>query len=333
MGVGIGEQSWIGFAEESTWGTAATVTRFLELLDGSGESLNLKNNIIKSKGMRPGYHTETGANRVVSSRSAGGSFKFEVKTNGMGMLLKHIMGGNAAPVQQGATIAYLQTHALNRLQQGKGLTVQKQIGDAAGGVIGTFTYPGSRITKAEFTTSVDNFLECSIEIDSKDEDKTIAAATPSYLSGTPFQFKQAVVKLAGSPVTTPIISNVSVAIERKLATDRRGIGNNGYKSEQYEDGRPKVTGKLSSEFTDLTTFYDRFSTDAGVALVIEYTGANIAGSYNQLFRITLPEIHFTGDSPNVKDAGGVAIDVPFEAQWDGASADMTIEYISTDTAI
>jgi len=41
----------------------------------------------------------------------------------------------------------------------------------------------------------------------------------------------------------------------------------------------------------------------------------------------------TGETPKVGGPGLVIVNHPFEAQWDGSSANMTIAYTSTDLAI
>lgn len=323
----VGVQSWVGFGEESSWGTAVTVTRFLPVIS---EGLKAKVNFGTPKAITPGFHTSPSAAEVITSRSAEGSIKGEVPKRGFGMLLKYIMGGTSTNVQQGGSAAYLQTHTLGTITANKGLTIQKLLADVAGTEVEAFVYNGCRPTKTEFSIDIDSFLEYSIDFDAKDENAS-SPASASFIDTQPFHFAELTVKLDGSSVTSPLIKGCSISIERPLETDRRGAGASGLKAEQFENGLPKITGKIKTEFSDTSTFYTKFKHGTAASFVLECVGTNIASTYDETFRITIPKIHYRGESPVINGEGIIELDIPFEARWNGSTYDCKIEYMTADT--
>lgn len=322
----VGIQSWLGVGEESTWATAVTPTRFIPITE---ESLKAKVNFKSPAGILPGYHSTRSSAEVITSQSAEGGIKCEVPKNGFGLFLKYLMG-TSSNTSLGSG-AYKQTHSIGTVTAGKGLTIQKFLGDVAGTEVEAFTYIGCRIPKAEFSIDVDGFLECSLDIDSKYENKAIAPTSPTFIDTQPFHFAELNVKLDGSPVTAPLIKGVSVAIERPVESDRRGAGAAGFKAEQFENGTPKVSGKIKTEFSDMTTFYNKFVSGTAASFELVCVGTNIGGSYDQTFSLTIPKIHYRGESPNIKGEGIVELEIPFEARWDGTNALAKIDYTTSDT--
>ena len=231
--------------------------------------------------------------------------------------------------QQGGTIAYLHTYLLG-LSGGKSLTFQKQVRDNTGTVVAAFDYPGSKIAKAEFTISTDSMLEVNCTVDSRDEVVQASPAIGVYVNSKPFYFAQGLVKLAGTQVTD-ILKDASVTIEKPMDVDRRGLGNAGRKSEQTENDFPMISGKMSSEFANLTN-YTRFTNNTPLEFILEFTGANIASTFNETLRITIPEIHIDGESPKVGGPDTVKVDLPFTGFFDGTNNAMKIEYLTLDAA-
>lgn len=327
-GPAVGLQTVFGTAEESTFGTAVTVDRFHEILN---EGLERKNIVIQSQGLRGGARNlRRGSRRVLSGRYAEGPVNMEVATTGMGRWLKHLLGGTPTIAQQGGTPAWLQTHTMGDLT-GKSLTVQKQLRDAAQNVIAPFTLHGTKVLAGEFSISVQQILQLALTLNAQDIETATGAASASYSNPTLFNFSQGVIKVGGVSVAS--VLDAKVKVTNVLKTDRYYIGSGGLHAEPTDNDFPTVDGTLSAEFLDTATFYDRFAADSAAALVLEFTAANISGIYNQLLRITVPEIHFIGETPKVPGAQVVVQNIPYEGAYDGTNVGCKIEYQSTDTSI
>lgn len=327
MAVGSGLHTVFGCAEEVTYGTVVAPDRFYEI---TSETLDRRNRTINSNGLRSGARNlKRGSRRVLSARDGGGDVNFEVATTGFGRLFKHMLGGTPSVVQQGGTAAYLHTYQMGSLPTG--LTLQKQIRDANDTAVQQFTFHGSKVLSWEFGISVDQLLLLKLTFDSEDVDTSTGAAAASYGTTKLFNFKQGVLKVAGSSVAA--VTNASVAGSNNLKTDRFYLGSAGVKAEPIDSDFPTVSGSLAAEFSSAATFYDRFAADSAAALVLEFDGDNIASTYDEILRITVPEVRFTGEAPKVSGPDVVVQNVPFEGLYDGSNAGVKIEYQTTDTAV
>ncbi len=328
---GVGGLTTFGCAEEVTYGTAVAPDRWFEI---TAESMERKNQILQSNGMRSGgIHSRRSAARVVSAQMGSGSFTVEVPSTGFGRLLKHALGGTPTVVQQGGTTAYLQTHNFGS-NAGKSLTIQKVIRDGANAVIQQFTHVGSKILSVEFSISVDQMLLATFEVDSRKEEIATAVAAPTYANNKPFHFGQvSALYLAGAPVAK--VTDATIKIERPQRTDAFYLGSLGLKAEPTENERPVISGSLTAEFdsANKTAMYDAFAADTPLAFNILFEGATISGIYKESFYVAIPAIHLIGETPKVSGFGVTTVTAPFEGAWDGTLADAIVTYTSTDTAV
>lgn len=330
MASGIGLTSRLLTGEESTYGTAAaSIDRTIEF---DGEGFDDKKEVLVSNSLGTGnVSLRRGSRRVVAARWAEGSVDLEVTKNGFGRWLKHTMGGTPTIVQQGATIAYLQTHALGSVL-GKSLTVQKQVRDESGTLKQQFTATGTKILSAEFKIDKKGKLMASLGMDSKALDVTTAAATPTNINTSVFHFAQAALTIGG--VSATLVSAASLKFDRKLDTDRFFFGSAGRKSEPTINDFPDLSGSLTAEFDVKATFFDRFVADSPHALVLTFTGDLIASTFFEEIKFTIPEVRFVGDvTPKINGPGIILENVGFEGQNDGSAAGMTVTYMSSDATI
>lgn len=327
MGSAVGLTTRLCTGVESVYGTPVVCDRFVEF---DSESLERKNEIIRSNSLGSGsVNLRKGSRSVVAGRWVEGSIDMEVVSNGMGRLIRNLLGGTPTIAQQAATPAYLQTHTLGS-QLGKSLTIQKQLRDESDVVVAAFTYHGCKFTSGEFKIDKKGKLMLSLAVDGEDVDTVTAAAAPSLTATKVFHYRQGTLTIGG--VAAAQVQTASVKVDRKMDTDRFHLGNLGIKAEPLVNDFPDITGNLSAEFAALT-YYNLFANDTPAALVLEFTGDVISGIYNEKLTITIPEIRLTGETPKVGGPGLVLVNHPWEAQWDGASANMTLGLTSTDTAI
>jgi len=317
--------------EETVYGTPVTCDRSIEILS---ESLQRENKIVESKGLRSQPITlRRGSRRALSARHAKGDVGVEVPTVGFGRWLKHALGGTPTIVQQGATAAWLQTHTLGTTQ-GRSLTVQKQLRDSANALVQQFTYHGSKILSTEITISVDGLLEAKFDVDCEDEDTTTPAATMAYPAAAgSFNFSQGLLKIGAVQVAK--VNDATIKLDRKSKTDGWYLGTGGLKAEPVENDYPEVEGSLGFEFDSaaMAAYYNRFAADTPAELILEFTGPIIASTFPYLFRVTVPEVRFTGETPKVGGPNLVMPKVPFQGAFDGTLGAFKVEYQSTDIAV
>lgn len=332
MSIGSGLAGSVGVAEETTYGTAATPTLFLP--PSGAVALKKTKNTVQGGGISAGRMVRDGGRRVVVSESAGGTVPFEVATKKMGLLLQHIFGSSATPVQQGATAAYLQTHALGD-NFGKSLTIQSGVPDRTG-TVRPYTFLGSKVTQAEFSCAAGELLTVNLTLDSQQVVETEALASPSYSTGVkPFHFRQLSVKLGSYGTETAIsgVKGVSLTLERPQDTEAFYAGANGLKDQPVMNDWVAISGSLDMDLVNKTQVADLFRDDTSTSMVIEFLGATIASTYKETFRLRVPMVFFNGDTPSVDGPGIVSGSNAFEAQYDLSHAPITCEYQSVDTTI
>ncbi|WP_338699199.1 phage tail tube protein [Streptomyces sp. Q6] len=326
IGSGLGAQLSIG--AESAYGTYVAPSKHIEF---TKESLALKKTTAQSAGIAAGRLLPLSGRRVVTQREANGSVDLEVTNKGMGVLLQALMGTTVTPVQQGAGAAYLQTHTLADTA-GKSLVIQKGV-PLTTGTVTDKTFLGCKVTSAEFSCEVGGMLTASFEFDAKDCDETQTLVVASYPTMSPFHFGQMALKsgVYASEAALDGIRKVSVKIERPQAVDRFYAGQAGLKKEPISNDQVKITGSIEMDYV-ATTLDDLHTSDAATAFLWEFTGANIATTYYETFRIKLPAIRIDEAPPTVEGFDVVKPTISFTGLYDGTNQP-AIEYISTDITL
>lgn len=329
MGIGSGLGHSFGLAAETTYGTYAAPTRFLEGV----AKLEKQKQTYQGGGMAAGRMVQPGGRRYVTTKGATGTIDTAVYSKGMGLLLNGLLGGTVTPVQQGATAAYLQTHALAD-PFGKFYTMQAAVPDLTG-TARPYTVLGAQVTSVEFSCEVGGGLAASWSVVGRDMTEAQTLAAPSYPTVNEFHFGQASLKLGtfGAEVAVDGVRKVSVTIERPRHEGGPYMGNQGLRSQGVINDWAKISGTIEADYLDKTVFADRFASDASTALVWEFVGPNIASTFDETFRIKMPMVFFDGATPTVEGPDVVSGSFPFVAQFDLTNPAVTVEYISTDLTL
>ena len=331
MAIASGLAAQIGVAAESTYGTYVAPTRFPEY---NKADLKKKKNVVQGGGLAAGQIAQLGSRRVVTSESVEGGFELEVANKGMGLLLAHLLGSSATPVQQGATAAYLQAHTVGD-NIGKSLTIQHGVPDLTG-TVRPFTFKGCKLSGAEFSCKVGEPLTMSLDVDGRQASEVETLVAASLATGVaPFHWAQMSVKLGtfGAEAAVSGVKGFSVKFDRGMASERFYAGAAGLKAEPVMNDWLKVSGSLDVDLVNKADFADRFAADSATSLVIEFVGPLIASTYYQTFRIKVPMVFFDGDTPTVDGPDVTSGGYPFVAQLDGTNPLVSIDYISTDTTL
>lgn len=338
MGNAVGLHTVVMTKPEATFGSPLAADRAFEI---NSESLDRKNNVIPSDALRGGARNlRRGSRRVIASHEGAGDVVMQVVSNGMGRWFQQALGGVSTIAQVGSSAAWIQTHMMGSLA-GISQTVQKQVRDQANTVVGTFTFPGTKVTTMELALAKKSMLIATFGLNSKDVVDNVAAASPTYPNAHVFHFQEASLTLGGTATAglvsggTPAagVSDFSVKLDNKLALDEYFIGSGGTKSEPQEDDYPTLDGKFTARFSDPTVLYDVFAADAALGLNFAFQGALIGGGNYETLIISIPEIHLTGEQPKASGPKVIEVNIPFEAQYDGTNVGMRVDYQSSDTAI
>lgn len=328
MGSAIGTNVAVGTGEESAYGTFVAPDSWTEILS---EGIGLQQQELVSQGRRTGEsHLRRGSRRQVIDNPAAGPVTFEAPRRAeLLRWLAHIVGGTPTSAQQAATSAYLHTFTMGALPTG--LTVQKIMKDAANANVAVFSASGGKITSAELSLNVNQFLQITANLDFQKMVTSESAGTPSWSAAPLWDFRQAALKLDDS--TAAQVLGFNLTIDNNLATDRRFLGGGGAKSEPTPNGFRSISGTIEAEFASLSAFYNAFAANTGLDLDIEFVGDTIEGAYDEELTITVPEIRLTGGTPTINGDGPIRHSIPFTGFYDGSNAPLTITAQTTDTAL
>lgn len=335
MSIGTGLGGSLGVAEEATYGTYVAPTRWYEF---DKEDLKKVKATFQGGGIAAGRFNELASRRVLTTVAGAGSMDVEVSNTKYGLLLQHILGSSATPVQDGATASYTQTHDFGD-NLGKYMTVQKGV-PSTDGTVNPYTFLGGKVTACTWTCSLQSTLMSTIEWDFKDVTEAQSLAAPSYSASglAPFHGGQMDVKLGsfGSETSISGVTGIEVKIERPMATERYYASSSGSpakKSEPLTNDYVKITGSITQDLTDKTEIADLFASDASTSLVITWKGPLIASTFYQTFEITVPAIFVDSDTPSIGGRDVVNGQYAFTGQSDGTNPLISVVYRSTDDAV
>lgn len=344
MAIGSGLGASLGIADETTYATAVSPTRWLEF---TSESLGLTKGIVQGEGLRGSGLYARSQRRANTTRSASGDVTMEVATRGMGLLYKHMLGTSTSTLISGSS--YQQVHVPGSLA-GKSFTVQKLV-PQTDGVQKPFTYRGCKVLSWTLTCETGGKLMLTLSLDAADEgagtaNGGVAAGTPSYTASEIFHFRQGAILLGGTVATTSGVAAVTggTAVARVNAatvtgsngmkTDSFHLGGAGVKSEPLENAWRTVGGTLTAEFASQAAIYDVMDADTQTAMVLRFTGTTaISGSNYPTLEVLVPSIHFDGESPKVAGTDVVTMASAFTGSDNGTDAAVQIRSVTADTAV
>lgn len=330
IGAGIGGQ--IGWGKETTYGVfPASINQFYEVTKAATTKTKKTG---QSSGIAGGRLVDLSARRAVTSQAGTVQTDLEVMQSGhFGQLLAQLFGTTAAPVVQGATTAFLQTHTPLTLAGMSG-TIQAGIPDTAG-VVHQYNYLGCKCTGATFSCGVDTFLTAQFDWDAQQVQESSALAAPTYPVLAPFNFAQSKVSWGtfGAEAQIDGVSKVDVKVERKQNTSRYYQGNAGLKDEPITNDQIGISGTIESDYVNKTYFADVFASDVPQSLIWTFTGPLIASTFFYKFQIALPSVFIDSPGPSLDGADIVKSSYAFTALYDGTNPAITLTYVSTDTTL
>lgn len=322
MAISSGLAAQIGFAEETTFGTFTTPTRFLEF---NSESMEYAIERIESQGLRANNTVQRSDRWKPNTKGVSGDISLEVTSKGFGMLFENMLGTAGTPNNVSGSV-YQHDFTLGDLQ-GKHLTIQVGKPDV-GGTVRAFSYLGCKIAQWEMSCEVDGILMLNLTIDGQDETRTESLATASYPSSDELLvFTGGVVTIGG---TTTHLRNISLSGDNGLATDRYFIRSSSLKKEPLQSSFTELTGSMEMEFEDLTA-YERFVNGTEAEVVATFSGTEIETSYNYQVTVTLPAVRFDGGSPQVGGPEILTQPLSFKVLDDLTNEPITVQYQTTDT--
>lgn len=316
----------LGFADESTFNTPVTVSRFFEY-----ESEGIE----ETYGRTEGDPLRVGSSVIRSDRStpyfsgAAGPIQMAVLTKGFGYFLKHMLGGTATsgPAE---TVVYTHVGTEGSLF-GKSFTCQVNRPFHPSGTNQAFTYAGGKISEWGLSNSVDGNLLLDLNCDFASGTTATALATASYPTGMDnFTWAGGVVSVGGAAYD---VTEFAVNWNNGLDVERRQIRGNTAKKEQTS-GRREGTFSLSADFESLAqrnraAATARATTHAAISAT--WTGPTLLGTtLYPIVTVDIPAARFDSWSAPTTTAG-ITQALSGVVRYDGSNSPITITVKNADS--
>lgn len=329
-----GSLTQFGIGKESTYGTAVAVNRWYEII-----SEEIKGNYprLQAEALSAAY-VDRADRYTVNNKGAAGTVELEPLTKGFGDWLVFMMGAVSTGAAQ-ETVAYPHTATVGNLA-GKFFTAQVGRADESG-TVRPWTYEGGKVTKFEFSNSVDQLLKCSIDMDFEKEScpdspaGVYALQTNAPVAGAEVLSWQGGYIEVGS--TQIEVSEITISVDNALNVERYFINQTTSKKEPNQDGKRAIEWSFTTPYVN-NDFWERVSsaTHAGsyAELVARWEGLTLLGTtiYPSI-ELRIPVARFDEGGPSV--SGPEMLEQQFNGVglYDGTNSALTIEYVSADTTV
>lgn len=322
MPIGSGISAQVGIAEESTYGTPVTVTRFYEF-----NSEGIKPEIAKvySRGLRAARFQRS--DRVKTYlRGAAGPIEMDVLNKGFGLWFKHALGQNTV-TGAGANRTHTCIPDANA-QQGKSLTVQVGRPDSTG-TVRPFTYEGGKITGFELRWALGEPVKFVPTLDFENYLTATALAAASYpATQEAFVGEEGALTIAGTPIA--VVKSAVIKYQAGLKVDRRGLGNT--KREPLANAEAMIEISVDAEFDDLTQ-HAALLAGTQVAVVLTATTATVIPTTAVPFSlaVNIDAAEYTAVDANVSGPDVLPETFTLKGLDNGVDPPIEIVYVTNDT--
>jgi hypothetical protein len=334
----------IGAAKESTYGTAVTVTKFVEF---TSESLDWEPTFVQGSGLRVGSRVLRSARRPTTParQLVTGDITCEVVNKGLGWMFEAAFG-TVVSTQRAAEGVYQHNFTLSTSDYLPSYTIQKGIPPLGGGTTLPHTFSGCMCTSLTINVPNSDIPTFTTTWNGRDVATATAYAAPSYPATTEIlSFAGASITLGGSPTaptTTAVatggtaitdVRDFTITIDNALDDGGFNMGSAGKRARKQAVGLTPITGSFTAEF-DAATLRDYYIGQNDLPLVVTILGNTTIGSGSSKGTLSLyvPNIRLEGELPKVGSTSGEVItqSVSFTAFDNLSAAPITLSYVSTD---
>jgi hypothetical protein len=318
MSLAHGYGAWIGYAEESSFGTPVTATKFLEI-ESESIKAEKKLNVVPLLGHVSQRRT------VASKMNVNGQFRAPVLWEGIERFFKHALGSVNTTGPSGG----LYTHTFSLAADlPTGLTIEVNRDDAAISGNGAFQYAGCKINKFVLAQEMEQPL--MMEVDILGTSLAMIAATsktfPTYDAIDYAQLTVAQIDPGGGAEFSLPLRTLKITIDNALHDDQYRLGS-ANRAGITRGGQRKVNIEAEIEFESLTA-YTYYRTLANDNLRFKW----VSGSKS--LQIDCPNCTFDGEEPASEDAGPYYLTISNTALVSSADNDeLSLVLINTVSSV
>jgi tail tube protein len=323
MPQGFGRNSFVGWDQETTWGTGVAAAKYAELISEGIET-------IRNRVARPVVRDldEREGNFYDALFGVKGPFAIELNYNGLLRLFEHLFGDSSGSVvATEAPNRYTTTFVLkDTVSTGKGLSLHVHR-DVDAGSTPQLRAVGYKLNSAKFSFAPDR--NGQVEFDGAGKDASlIAAVTPTFPAVANY--------VAGHQLSIEIddvvrkVDEVEFTLDNGLDLEKRVLGSKNIDEPIRSDTRRSITGTITMDALQA----DWSKLDAGTLFKLEllHTGPT-AGAGTLRMDFTFLKCLVTGNPFTVTGPGIVKSAVQFKALKPISGELLTLVVINNESAI
>jgi hypothetical protein len=295
---------YLGVGEESTFGQAATISRYIDVVS---EGIKSSQSWLTPETVDSRYQKKA----ILGPLAVKGGLNVVVEPDNIPQLFKWLLG-SVTSQQQGTSGVY--DHTFTPADSIKSFTAELGYDTFGRKIVGCL------INAATIESVAKKELVASFDIIAKEEQKITSLASPTFSARRPFMWSDAAFKVGDSDKSS------------QLRAFSLRIGNNIPEDELYAHGSRSITRIQVGEFTvegalDLTPLdteqYDKFLAGQEAALNIKFTGESTGDATypNYTLEIDLPRVVYESDAaPHLDGRKPLKANIPFKALYDSTKA-------------
>lgn len=304
-----GVNSYVGFAEEVTWGTFVPATEFLPV---NSADFTFDQEILKSNAIIKDRYFQDQTQTALGKRTTGGSIEYPLfRGDALNVLLEHACGASTAARLGTVASPYEFTQAS---QVGKGLSITIAKPDT-GGTLRIVGYAGCKIKSWSINIQAGSLATISFDFIGSSAE---IVAAPSYAATLPsiYSFVHGALTVGGNARQ---VEALTISGDNALDDPLR-LGSNDILQPLTVDNRSCML-EATVDFANATDLDTYLAAPAAQALVATMTAGN------DILRVNANAILTGGGDPPVSGKGRIMQNLSFEAYENlGAStAAVTIE--------
>ncbi len=289
MAKGIGRLIALGFAKETTRGTAQTAATYWSPFDSLDFNPKVKN-VIADQAI--GVIENSSAEYRVS-QFVDGSFKCPLTDQSVGPLLYSVFGAHSVATHTGETTVYDHTFTVGESAQHQSLTFFTH--DPLGGT--DYSYANGVVHKMEIDAELEKFVMLTNSV-SAQMGVSQSAFSPSIISENRFipqymTFKYATTVSGLSAATAIPLKSIKITIDESIE-EQNVLGS--VAPADFLNKEFKVEGQLEAIYQNLTDFHNVFvaNPNVGQAMLVDLknTDVTIGTASNPEFAVTLNQVYF-----------------------------------------
>ncbi len=322
--VGLGMRSFIGFGDESVWGTPVSRTNYIELISESisKQVARIESNSILRRGVR---NTHVTAGMI----SVEGDIVFDATYGGWLKIAKHAFGSvsTSQPDVTNAPTGYQHVFTIGDTPlAGMTFEVYRDSSQFVTESSKSFLYRGMKVSNLELSCGVDEILRVTAGLIGTDESR-VSKSTDTYTSSRVAVYHQGTVRWNTTDVE---VDNFSIRIDNGFGA-RPKLGSQ-YSREPVPENKLEVGGSFEMEFASWAE-YDDFCNTTEREFKVSFQGSNLGGSIYELIQLVCPVSLLNNVRVVLDKPGRVKIAADFKAYRTDSANEVTMTVRNTDSSI